>query len=194
MNDDLADTPSIHPTLPITRRVLAYGHLMSPLLRHGARRGPPLISLQVQGQGPSSSKVTLDLRGGPRGHGARRTLAVLASSSFPQTTLSPPLLFPAKPPMSAGVAARRPHSGQAGSKGKEPATHEHEHDHEHATHSHSHSHSHSHPTSFLGGLTHTHGPGEEGHGHEAEQIVEALQKGAGTSVAYVCPRGQLPDD
>lgn len=163
---------------------------MTPLLRHGAvsraRRGTPLIPLQ----GPSSSKVTLDLRGGPRGRGARRTLAVLACS---QTTLPPPL-FPATaktslvPKMSTGVTARRPHSGQA--KGKEPATEEHEHDHEHTSHSHSHSHS----TSFLGGLTHTHGPGEDGHGHEAEQIVEALQKGAGTSVAYVYPSVGPPDD
>ncbi|KAI0720890.1 cation efflux family-domain-containing protein [Fomitopsis betulina] len=66
--------------------------------------------------------------------------------------------------MSAGITARRPHSGQA--KGK---------DHDHTSHPHSHSHTHS--TSFLGGLTHTHGPGEGGHGSDAEQIVEALQKG-----------------
>ena len=161
---------------------------MTPLLRHGAvsraRRGTPLITLQ----GPSSSKVTLDLRGGPRGRGARRTLAVLACS---QTTIPPPLFPPtgatAKtglvPSMSTGATARRPHSGQA--KGKEPATQQHEHDHDHASHSHTHSHSHSHSASFLGGLTHTHGPGEEGHGQEAEQIVEALQKGTGTFVACV---------
>ncbi|KZT68255.1 hypothetical protein DAEQUDRAFT_728063 [Daedalea quercina L-15889] len=70
---------------------------------------------------------------------------------------------------------RRPHSGQA--KGKEPATqtrvHEHEHDHTSPSHSHSHSHS----ATFFGGLSHTHGPGEDGHGNDAEQIVAALQKG-----------------
>ncbi|GBE81570.1 Mitochondrial metal transporter 2 [Sparassis crispa] len=61
---------------------------------------------------------------------------------------------------------RRQHSNQA--KGKEPESHEHKHEHEHGD---DHSHSHS----ILGALSHTHAPGEEGHGHGAEQIVEALQ-------------------
>ncbi|KAH9910632.1 cation efflux family-domain-containing protein [Fomitopsis serialis] len=75
------------------------------------------------------------------------------------------------------MTSRRPHSSQA--KGKEPATPTaHEPEHGPSSHSHSHTHSHEHSASFFGGMSHTHGPGEDGHGHDAEQIVEALQKGA----------------
>lgn len=156
---------------------------MTPLLRHSSavsrtRRASYLIAFQ----GPSSHKITPDIRGGPRGRVARRTLVVLACS---QTKLPSSLFFATTaktsfvPYMSAGITARRPHSGQA--KGK---------DHDHTSHPHSHSHTHS--TSFLGGLTHTHGPGEGGHGSDAEQIVEALQKGTGTSAVCISSStGQL---
>ncbi|KAI0644560.1 cation efflux family-domain-containing protein [Trametes meyenii] len=77
------------------------------------------------------------------------------------------------------LTARRSHSTQ--SKGKEPehsaaSTHEHEHEHDHASGSHSHSHSHSH--GIFDTLVHRHDHGEEGHGKDAEQIVQAL-KGQG---------------
>ncbi|KAF9813691.1 hypothetical protein IEO21_05407 [Rhodonia placenta] len=66
------------------------------------------------------------------------------------------------------LTARRAHSTQPQGKGKGPASHD------HSTPGHLHSHSHSH--SIFSSMGHTHGP-DEGHGHDAEQIVEALQSG-----------------
>ncbi|KZT04587.1 uncharacterized protein LAESUDRAFT_727753 [Laetiporus sulphureus 93-53] len=79
------------------------------------------------------------------------------------------------------LGARRPYSSEA--KGKDPRKptedlHDHHKEDPHE-HGHEHSHTHSHSHSIFGAMTHTHGPGEEGAGHDAEQIVEALKKGTG---------------
>ncbi|KAJ3490390.1 hypothetical protein NLI96_g1502 [Meripilus lineatus] len=93
----------------------------------------------------------------------------------------------------ATITSRRPYSTQP--KGKEPerngfANHNHEnhndHDHNHHHHNstnhnhehdHDHEHDHTHSHSIFGSLTHTHAPGENGHSHDAEKIVEALKGG-----------------
>ncbi|KAI0915789.1 hypothetical protein AcW1_003709 [Taiwanofungus camphoratus] len=77
----------------------------------------------------------------------------------------------------ATLTVRRPHSNQA--KGKEPESkhdlHEdHHHDH---THERGHEHAHEHGHGIFGAMSHTHMPGEDGHGHDAEKMVEALKGG-----------------
>ncbi|KAI0666531.1 cation efflux family-domain-containing protein [Trametes maxima] len=75
----------------------------------------------------------------------------------------------------ATLNARRSHSTQSNGKEPEhPAASAHDHDHPSTSHSHSHSHSHG----IFDTLVHTHDHGEDGHGKDAEQIVQAL-KGQG---------------